>query len=191
MGRRWADQQSQQSQQNSPATTFPNLMEFYLQAKARASLTEDEFAQIADYICATTNSNPDSYSEGLININTASEAVLGCIPGITTNNASAVVAYRESNAGNLGSVAWLVNALGDEEAAREAGPYVTTRSYQVCADIAAVGRYGRGYRRMKYVFDTSDGAPKILYRQELTHLGWALGPDARNNLLATESTRIR
>jgi hypothetical protein len=85
-------------------------------------------------------------------------------------------------------VAWLVTAIGTE-AARQAGPYVTTHSFQVCADIAAVGHFGRGYKRMKYIFDTSDGAPKILYRQDLTHLGWALGKDARNNLLLTENTR--
>jgi type II secretory pathway component PulK len=174
-------QSGQGGQGGGGVAAVGSVLEFYLQS----GMTEEEFAQIADYITAT---NSDTYSEGLININTASEAVLGCLPGIGTNDASAVVAYRESNSGNLGSVAWLVNAVGNE-AARQAGPYVTTHSYQVGADIAAVGHHGRGYQRMKYIFDTSEGELKILYRQDLTHLGWALGRDARNNLLLTENTR--
>ena len=32
------------------------------------------------------------------------------------------------------------------------------------------------------VFDTSEGTPKILYRQDLTHLGWALGQEVRREL---------
>ena len=62
---------------------------------------------------------------------------------------------------------------------RNIGPYITCHSYQFTADIAAVGSFGRGYRRVKFVFDTSEGTPKIIYRQDLTHLGWALGPMAR------------
>jgi hypothetical protein len=130
-------------------------------------------------LVATTNTT--GYVEGLVNINTASEAVLQCIPGIGTQYASTVVAYRLGNATSLQSIAWLVDVIGSE-AARQAGPYVTTHSYQFTADIAAVGHYGRGYRRVKYVFDDSDGAPRIAYRQDLTHLGWALGKAAREDL---------
>ena len=62
-------------------------------------------------------------------------------------------------------------------------------SYQYTADIAAVGPYGRGYRRVKFVFDTSSGAPKIIYRQDLTHLGWALGKEERQTALLAKATR--
>ena len=51
------------------------------------------------------------------------------------------------------------------------------------------GPYGRGYRRVKFVFDTSSGTPKILYRQDLTHLGWALGKEARQSALLANATR--
>jgi hypothetical protein len=61
---------------------------------------------------------------------------------------------------------------------------VTTRSFQFTADIAAVGAYGRGYRRVKFIFDMSNGTPTILYRQDLSRLGWALGDKARQNLVA-------
>jgi hypothetical protein len=64
------------------------------------------------------------------------------------------------------------------------GDYVTTRSFQFTADIAAVGPFGRGYRRVKFVFDTSDGTPKIIYRQDLSRLGWALGEKVRETQVA-------
>jgi hypothetical protein len=64
----------------------------------------------------------------------------------------------------------------------------TTRSYQFTADIAAVGPFGRGYRRVKFIFDVSDGSPKILYRQDLSRLGWALGGKTRETWVA-QNTR--
>jgi hypothetical protein len=79
----------------------------------------------------------------------------------------------------------VVDALGTTSPALTAlvgGDYLTTHSYQFTADIAAVGNYGRGYRRVKFVFDVSNGAPVILYRQDLSRLGWALGEKARDNL---------
>jgi DNA uptake protein ComE-like DNA-binding protein len=160
--------------------TFRSVLEFYLQS----GMTEDEFAQIADNIATTTNSTV----QGLVNINTASAAVLGCIPGIGSNTAPAVVSYRLGNSANLTSVAWIANVL-DRTNAILAGPYITARSYQFSADVAAVGHFGRGYRRVKFIFDISEGTPKILYRQDLTHLGWALGKDVREKLLLANNKR--
>jgi hypothetical protein len=45
--------------------------------------------------------------------------------------------------------------------------------------------FGRGYRRARFVFDTTEGTPKIIYRQSLSHLGWALGLETRQIWLAT------
>ena len=147
-------------------------------------MSQSEFDQIADFITTTNSTN----TTGLININTASVAVLSCIPGIGSNTAPAVVAYRQGNSASLGSVAWLANVL-DSTSATEAGPYITARSFQYTADIAAVGHYGRGFRRVKFVFDVSQGVPRIVYRQDLTHLGWALGKDIRNSLLLANNKR--
>jgi hypothetical protein len=88
----------------------------------------------------------------------------------------------------LTTVAWVKEVL-DEGSARRAGPWITGRTYQFTADVAAVGRHGRGYQRTKFVFDTSEGAPKILYRQDLGHLGWALGANVRRTLLLAKETR--
>jgi hypothetical protein len=101
--------------------------------------------------------------------------------------AQTLVTYRQQNPSSLGSIAWVIDALGNNNpvvTALARGDYLTTRSYQFTADIAAVGAYGRGYRRVKFIFDVSDGTPEILYRQDLSRLGWALGDKTRQELLA-------
>ena len=120
--------------------------------------------------------------------------MLACLLGGDTAVAQQLVNYRQSNPNNLTSIAWVVEALGqsypDALAALAAGDYITTQSYQFTADVAALGPYGRGYRRVKFVFDTSDGTPRIVYRQDLTHLGWALGKEVRQSLLASEGNAM-
>ncbi len=136
-----------------------------------------------------------SYLRGRVNVNTASAAVLEALfmglnvdQQTATGAAQTLVNYRGQNPNNLTSVAWIIDALGTSSTALQAlrlGDYVTTRSFQFTADIAAVGPFGRGYRRVKFIFDTSDGTPKILYRQDLSRLGWALGEKARETTVAT------
>ena len=155
----------------APPIQLNSVLQFYL----RSGLTEDEFGQIAGYLAPTTNI--------LVNVNTASEPVLECIPGIGIDYAAQVVSYRESNPAKLATVAWVASVIGETNSLT-AGPFITTRSYQYTADIAAVGHHDRGYQRVKFVFDTSEGAPIVLRRQDLTHLGWALGKDTRAELLA-------
>jgi len=110
--------------------------------------------------------------------------------------AQTLITYRQQNPNNLNSIWWLIDALGNNNpvltalagsAANSGGGVVTTRSFQFTADVAAVGPYGRGYRRVKFIFDTSEGTPIILYRQDLSRLGWALGDKARQTLLANNT----
>jgi DNA uptake protein ComE-like DNA-binding protein len=159
-----------------PNGTFRSPLEFYVRSHQRQNgMTADEFAQIADSLTVTNG----TYVEGLVNVNTASEAVLACLPGVGTDRAASLVNYRQSNSANqLRSVAWIAEVL-DANNAIQLGPYITARSYQYTADVAAVGRLGRGYRRTRFVFDTADGTPRLVYRQDLSHLGWALGRRAR------------
>lgn len=147
-----------------------SVLHFYILSQ----MSEEEFMEIEPSL-TTTN-------EGLVNVNTASEAVLSCIPGIGLENAPTLVSYRLSNPDRRNTVAWVRDAL-DQAIAIQAGRYLTGRTYQFSADIAAVGRHGRGYRRVKYIFDTSEGPPMIRFRQDLTHLGWALGKQAKQQLL--------
>lgn len=161
-------------------TSFGSLLEFYI----RSQMTEAEFEQISDRLSITNG----AAIEGLVNVNTASEEVLRCIPGIGTNNASVLVAQREMNSDPQRSIAWVADVL-DEADAIQAGPYLTARSSQFIADIVALGRHDRGYRRVRFVFDTTDGSPKPIWRQDLTHRGWALGTEIRENLELLRESR--
>jgi len=169
------------------AVSFASPLDFY----RKSGMTIDEFALIANKITFTNA----GYIDGRINVNTASAAVLACLPGIsdTPNLAQTLVNYRTMNPSKLTSVAWLVDALGQSSSstldALAASDCITTLSYQFMADIAAVGPHGRGYRRVRFVLDTSDGTTKIVYRQDLTHLGWALGKNVRQNWLLAKGTR--
>jgi type II secretory pathway component PulK len=159
----------------TPVIAPTSVLEFFLDSK----MSESDFQQVEPYLinnAAGTN---------LININTATATVLGCVPGIGSNLAPQVLSYRQSNPPLTPSITWLVTALDNNAAAiRAAGPYVTAYSYQFAADIAAVGHDNRGYRRVRFVFDCSSGTPLIVYRQDLTYLGWALGKKLHDQLLA-------
>jgi type II secretory pathway component PulK len=165
--------------------SFTSPLQFY----DKSQMTMTEFALIATNL-TTTNG---AYTIGRVNVNTASAAVLTCLLQGDTAAAQQLISYRQANPNNLTSIAWVKDALGQSYAtdltALEQWDNITTLSYQYSADIAAVGPYGRGYRRVKFVFDTSSGTPKILYRQDLTHLGWALGKEARQSALLANATR--
>ena len=149
----------------------------------------EEFAPIFNAIRMTSGTN---YIEGRINVNTASLTVLASLPGMGSDTAQTLVTYRQANPDKLTSIAWVVDALGQNNSdvltALQAGDYITTQSYQFMADVAALGPFGRGYRRTRFIFDTVDGSPRIVYRQDLSHLGWALGKDVRQTWVLAKAT---
>jgi len=156
------------------ASAFTNPLQFYL----RSGMTSAEFGQIAGRITTTSA----AYIYGRVNINTASPTVLSCLPGMDLGTAQQLVNYRSQNPTALGNILWIVDALGVNSSIIQAlaqGDYITTHSYQFTADIAALGPYGRGYRRSRFVFDVSGGAVQVVYRQDLSRLGWALGKNVR------------
>ena len=179
---------------NNPRTVnnCNGLLDFALRCKS-AGMSSDDFNKIASNVTTSTN----TYFRGRVNVNTACADVLTALfmgrnVDEQTANAAAqtLITYRQQNPNNLNSVAWIIDALGNNSpviTALARGDYVTTHSFQFTADIAAVGPFGRGYRRVKFIFDMSDGAPKILYRQDLSRLGWALGEKARQTLVATDT----
>jgi type II secretory pathway component PulK len=170
----------------SPCT---GLLDFCLRCE-NAGMGAEDFAKIADDVTTSTS----AYIRGRVNCSTAGPEVLtallmglGLDQGNASGAAQSLITYRQQNANNLDSIAWVIAALGNGSAGVRAlarGDYVTMHSYQFTADIAAVGPFGRGYRRVKFIFDTSDGTPRIIYRQDLSGLGWALGETARETWVA-------
>jgi len=172
----------------SAAVSLPSILQFYI----KSGLSASDFEKIADDLTATASTN--QYIYGRININTASETVLiALFMGLNideqtaTTAADTLINYRTQNAESIGSIDWMVTALGQSSSvvtALASRDLVTTHAFQFSADIAAVGPLGRGYRRARFVFDLTDGTPKIIYREDLSRLGWALGSKVRENLVA-------
>jgi type II secretory pathway component PulK len=149
----------------------------------KSGMTAEEFAKISPQL---TMSN-GAYSVGLINVNTASETVLECVPGITQSTAAQIVSTRQGQTQPVTNLSWVASILGPAASA-QAGPYLTAETWQVSADVAAVGHNGRGYRRTLFVIDNSTGTPQIVFRRNLSSLGWALGSDARQALATQQSS---
>jgi hypothetical protein len=184
---------SQLTATNQYARPYKGIFGFALLCK-NSSMSSDDFARISNDITTST----DTYFRGRINVNTASADVLTALfMGLNNGDeqtsesaAQTLISYRQQNPNNLDSIAWVIDALSVSSpvvTALAKGDYLTTHSYQFTADIAAVGPFGRGYRRVKFIFDVSDGSPKILYRQDLSRLGWALGEKARETLAANNT----
>ncbi len=160
--------------------TVNSVLGFYL----RGGLTETEFESLAPKLTAKTG----TYVKGLVNPYTAPAAVLACLPGIGSAKAELLVTTRAQQTIEPASLAWVVPVLGQSDALK-VGPYLTANSYQISVDVAAVGRNGRGYRRTRFVIDKSTGTARIVYRRNLTPLGWALGSDVRQQLVLQQPTR--
>jgi len=160
-------------------TPFTSTLQFFY----TTGMTTTEFMQIEKSIRGAS-------LVGLVNVNTAGQVVLSCLPGLTNGQAGQLVTYRESNTNTLmlnQSVIWITQVLQQTDVLA-AAPYITGFGYQYMADVAAVGHNGRGYRRTRFIFDTSQGTPIILHRQDLSQLGWALGKDARTKWLLAKQT---
>ncbi len=157
-----------------PALPFRNIFDFYF----RANLTATEFNLVADKLTITTAAT----RTGLINVNTASQRVLSCLPGLTIDDATSIITARKAVTDPTNNIAWIVNALSSHSKLIAIGNLITGRSYQFSADIVGVSGDGRAYKRVRIVIDTRQSPPTLLYRKELTDWGWPLDPAIRTTL---------
>jgi DNA uptake protein ComE-like DNA-binding protein len=105
-------QQQQQQPNGPPQTVGPKL------------ISEDLFQDICDDVTTVG----DSTLKGVININTASVAVLSCLPGIDEQLARRIVDYRGS-AGYFASIGGLLKVDGmNRDLFKQIAPRITARS---------------------------------------------------------------
>ncbi len=158
-----------------------------------------------NYVTTYSTSNPPAGSGGgtgnavgvgRINVNTASEAVLMTLPGISQSDADAMVSQRTQSAitGASTDTSWVSTALGGGAKyallTQRANPLITGRSYQYSADIVAVSGDGRSFKRVRIVVDARTQPAKIVYRKDLTDLGWPLPADVRTSLRAGQGIPV-
>ncbi len=147
---------------------FRNILDFYY----RTGLTMEEFQPIADRLTTSR----DEELVGLINVNTAPRQVLLCLPELDESDVDALIERRMETGADLSSVAWVADALPAEKGIAIGG-HITVRSFQYSADIVSVSGDGRAYKRYRVVVDARSSPPRVLYRKDLTHLGWPLAPE--------------
>lgn len=148
---------------------YQSVLEYFQDS----GMTGEEFAQIESRLLVNAEDEPAAF----VNVNTASEAVLACIPGIGPEKAAEIVAQRQSNPPETATATWILDIL-DDEALEEAGPHLTGTTSQYLVDVAAVGRGGKGYRRTQFVIDANQGF-RVVSRRDLPKAGWGLGEQTR------------
>jgi DNA uptake protein ComE-like DNA-binding protein len=154
---------------------FLNIFDFAV----RTGLTSTEFAGVANRI---TTSSAKTLT-GMVNVNTASQAVLSCLPALTASDAQALVAKRQGITTPTTDMTWVLGTLTNAKAVAIGG-MITGRSYRFSADIVGVSGDGRAYKRVRIVADATQSPPTIIYRKDLTDLGWPLDPAIRTSLRA-------
>lgn len=150
---------------------FRSLGQFYM----ISGMTPQEFSQVADKL---TTSSAKTLT-GMVNVNTAPLEVLMGLPGVQQSDAQALIAYRAGNA-NPG-IGWIFQAVSPATAAALT-QYTTARSFIYSADIVAVSGDGRSFKRVRIVVDARQTPAKVIYRRDLTSLGWPLPEEVRTAL---------
>ena len=123
---------------------------------------------------------PGTHVVGLINVNTAPIQVLQTLPGLTLQDAT-TLANAQSSQSTVGSTSWVASTLTQQKA-NAIAPYITGTSYQYSADIVAVSGDGRAFKRVRIVVDARAQPASIIYRKDLTSLGWPLPPDVLTSM---------
>jgi DNA uptake protein ComE-like DNA-binding protein len=119
---------------------------------------------------------------GKINVNWAPREALLTLPNLEESDVDALIARRATEIYNdPHSIAWVMEVL--ESKAIGLGRFITGRGAVYSADIVALSGNGRAFRRVRIVVDTSpESGPRIVYRRDLTDLGWPMDPELLSSL---------
>lgn len=131
--------------------------------------TASELAILVDRL--TVSSQP--VQPGLINVNTASLAVLRTIPGLTEDEAQAIVGRRKQVSGEEKmTTAWLVSA-GALEAKKFAliSNLITARSIQFSMDVIGFADHVGTACRLQAVVEMRGQLAQLRYYRDITALG--------------------
>jgi DNA uptake protein ComE-like DNA-binding protein len=151
---------------------FRNMVDFYVKSGMKA----EEFALVADKLTVQGG----AANNARVNVNTAPREVLRCLTGLEDSDAATLVAARENGADTT-NVAWVADAI-DKTKAVNIGDQITSRSYRYSADVLGVSGDGRAFRRVRIYVDATQATPTIVYRRDLTDVGWSIGWDVRQQL---------
>jgi Helix-hairpin-helix motif len=110
---------------------------------------------------------------GLVNVNTASAAVLQTLPGIPEGAGEAIVAARHGlTPDKLRTPAWLFQEdIVPAEAFKTLAPFITTRSWQFTFHVIGYGLPSGRYRVLEVAIDVAGDKPRVTYLRDVTRRG--------------------
>ena len=110
---------------------------------------------------------------GLINVNTASLAVLATLPGVDDALAESIVSARRSiSPERRTTIAWLYQeGVVDAAKFKELAPLLTARSFQFTFQVIGYGMPSGRYRVLEAGIDVAPGTRRITYLRDVTRRG--------------------
>ena len=122
---------------------------------------------------------------GLLNVNTASAAALGALPGVDAGIAQQIVEARVNlSPEDRSNTAWLVTQnLLEPDAYKTVAPKLCTQGYQYRIRVIGFGVPSARYRIFEVVLDVGGPQPKVLYQRDITRLGLPFPLDAEEEAL--------
>lgn len=120
----------------------------------------------------------DTEIPGRINVNTAPQAVLAALPGLTDADVTTILSRRPvggySEDPIYQSPAWLLTEANlPADTLRTLERYITAKSQVYRVQVIGWFEGGGPQARIEAVIDTNNGKPRILYQRDLTELGRA------------------
>ncbi len=137
----------------------------------------DELPQVVDRLTA----RPGKLVFGMVNINTASAAVLSALPGFDEDLAGQLISAREQLDSSLKeTIAWpYTQNVVSADTFKAIAPFLTARSWQFHVRCVAYGWPCGQYRVVEAVIDMAGSSPRMLYQRDLTRLGLPFAIDAQ------------
>jgi hypothetical protein len=110
---------------------------------------------------------------GLVNVNTASAAVLQTLPGMPEGAGEAIVAARHGlTPDKLRTPAWLFQEdIVPAEAFKTLAPFITTRSWQFTFHVLGYGLPSGRYRVFEVAVDVAGNKLRVTYLRDVTRRG--------------------
>src|SRR5262245_26570448 len=129
----------------------------------------EELPLVLDLFTASTARRFD----GLVNVNTASLAVLASVPGIDEPLAESILSTRRSiSPERRATIAWLYQEhVVDATRFKQLAPFLAARSYQYSFRVVGYGLPSGRFRVLDVIIDLASGEPVVTYLRDLTRLG--------------------
>jgi DNA uptake protein ComE-like DNA-binding protein len=139
------------------------------EVEVESGVGKEELPKMLDRFTTTK----DQKLPGLVNINTASAAVLQTLPGVELSAAEAIVAARHGlTPDKLRTPAWIFQEdLVTAEVFKTLAPFITTRGWQFSFHVIGYGLPSGRFRVLEVAIDAAGEKPRVTYMRDITRLG--------------------